>query len=73
MENNWSYKTSAALKTESSTHKNPRSVRNGSIPLFSPAAFLDQLVRFIVADDQVSRGNLDLLYALIFFSVIPCN
>jgi hypothetical protein len=45
------------LLTESvgdSVHVNIRTIRDNTIPPFSPATFLEHLVNFIVADDQVS-------------------
>jgi hypothetical protein len=57
----WKYK----LSTQSSNAASGN-VRDRSLPQFSPVAFLEHLVRFIVADDQVSPNN------LVFFHALTC-
>jgi hypothetical protein len=56
-ENKWNYKTSEEMKTKGSSTgtQNTRTVCKNSILTFSSTTFLDYLVRFIVADDQVSE------------------
>ena len=43
---------------------NLRNKRGRDIPSFSPLVFLDHLVRFIVADDQVSSDDLAFVLTL---------
>jgi hypothetical protein len=52
LEYKWSYKLSNERR--GACTQNTLSIRDRALPSFSPKAFLDQLVRFIVADDQVS-------------------
>jgi hypothetical protein len=52
VDNNWDYKLSTH-SDGASTHQNAHNLRNQDLPQFSPATFLEQLVRFVVADDQV--------------------
>jgi hypothetical protein len=52
----WGYDKRSA--NEMSTHNNGRGVRNQDIPPYSPKVFLESLVRFIVADDQVSLNDI---------------
>lgn len=42
----------------------PRKVPNPEVPTFSPQAFLEYLVRFIVADDQVRLKDFMFFYKL---------
>jgi hypothetical protein len=51
-ENGWKYAASIVTRTDG-TQTSDRNVRNPNMPRFSPANFLEALVRFIVADDQV--------------------
>lgn len=60
----WPFKLSTEARDES-TH-NPRNIRDGDIPSFSPAAFLEHLVRFVVADDQVSSDDLMFFLSQVF-------
>jgi hypothetical protein len=61
----WTFK----LSKDAPFH-NTAKVRDESIPHFSPDAFLEYLVRFIVADDQVSPNNLCLFLTLTYLKVI---
>jgi hypothetical protein len=66
---NWPYLLST--QTRDASTQNDRNQRDPDVPSFSPAVFLEHLVRFIVADDQVSPNG------LVFFhthksSVDPC-
>lgn len=47
MANNWNYKTSIQLKTQSAD-KNPHTIHNENIPAFLPATFLDMPIYFIL-------------------------
>ena len=63
----WPYK----LSTESDAPtENARNQRGQEVPSFSPAAFLEHLVRFIVADDQVSPDDLVFFHTLTNFQSI---
>lgn len=53
-EHGWAYDI-ATMTRVSGASPNPRKLRDINIPNFSPDEFLRALVRFIVADDQVSR------------------
>ena len=53
LKNNWPYKLSTDIK-KSSSRKNTSNKHDQSLPRFSQEVFLDQLISFIVADDQVS-------------------
>lgn len=56
IENGWNY----PLSTEKKSGKGVTTgdLRKRALPAFSPEVFLKYLVRFIVADDQVSHCNL---------------
>ena len=56
MKNNWPFKLSTHKK-DASTCKSDDVIRLG-LPSFSAESFLEYLVRFIVADDQVHLINL---------------
>jgi hypothetical protein len=62
VEKGWSYRLSTQTDG-TSAHSNARNARNPDLPSFSPAAFLEQLVRFTVADDQVGHHYLVFLCA----------
>lgn len=62
IEQNWPYKLSTEVKNTSKN--NAGNVRNQGLPWFSSEAFLEYLVQFIVADDQVSPVNLAFFLAL---------
>jgi hypothetical protein len=70
--NKWTYKLSTQTRDAStqsgdaSTH-NAHNKRDRQLPSFSPASFLEHLVRFIVADDQVSPDDV-FFHALTIFS-----
>ncbi|KAF8491980.1 hypothetical protein F5888DRAFT_1806971 [Russula emetica] len=53
LQHKWSYKLSSELG-DPSTH-DARNKRDPELPSFSPEAFLEHLVRFVVADDQSIR------------------
>jgi hypothetical protein len=55
LEHKWSYKLSGEMLDAST--QNPRSMHDHVLPSFSLVAFLDQLIHFIVADDQVSPNG----------------
>jgi hypothetical protein len=65
LEHNWKYKLSTQ-SNDSVSRKNAGSVRDRALPQFSPAAFLERLVCFIVADDQVTPNN------FVFFHALTC-
>jgi len=54
-DNNWPYSLSTHMN-DAHSHKNAGNVRvcDRAVPQFSAVAFLESLVSFIVADDQVS-------------------
>jgi hypothetical protein len=52
-EHGWGFK----LSTETNDASNVAKLRDKSIPQFSPDVFLEHLVAFIVADDQVSPNK----------------
>lgn len=54
-EHGWGYATTMTCTTGAS---NPRKLRDVDIPDFSPQEFIRALVRFIVADDQVSFDDI---------------
>ena len=57
MENDhWDYPPSTQVKSRALL-KNPRNVRDPSIPMFSPEVFLELLSNFIVANDEVSLNS----------------
>ena len=64
-ENKWTYKLSThqSQTGDASTHS-ARNNRDHELPSFSPAVFLELLVRFVVADDQVSPDNLPFFHTL---------
>ena len=55
--NNWSYKLSTQADSLS-MQRTVRKLRDQELPPFSPATFLEHLVRFVVADDQVRLNHL---------------
>ena len=57
----------SALSEHNSSTQNPRNIHNPAIPPFSASAFLEHLVNFIVADDQVSQNSLE----IIIFTLTP--
>jgi hypothetical protein len=63
MDNKWNYKLTTQ-SDEPSTHKNARKVRDQELPPFSPGVFLEHLVRFVVADDQVCLNDLGFFHTL---------
>jgi hypothetical protein len=52
-QNGWNHRLSSETN-DPRGGSNPGNVRKESLPAFSPEAFMEYLVRFIVADDQVS-------------------
>ena len=52
MTNGWNYKLSTKVDS-TSVHVNKRKLHDEEIPPFTPETFLEHLVHFIVADDQV--------------------
>ena len=60
------YKWPVKLSTESrdASTQNAHNQCGREVPSFSPAAFLEHLVRFIVADDQVSPDDLVFFHTL---------
>ena len=64
-DNKWDYKPST-MTNDASPHGSNAITR--SVPPFSEDAFLEYLVRFIVADDQVRFTNLVFLHALTHLS-----
>jgi hypothetical protein len=56
MENRWNFKLSTQTNDASSKGSNLAKVHE-SVPQFSPDVFLEHLVSFIVADDQVSPNK----------------
>jgi hypothetical protein len=63
IDNNWSYKLSTDCGDDS-THKNARNSHDHKVPQYSLANFLDHLVYFIVADDQVSLSDIVSIHTL---------
>lgn len=61
-ENNWPYR----LSTEPSAKTTVGELRKRALPSFTSESFIDYLVRFIVADDQVSNLFHSLTYVLTF-------
>jgi hypothetical protein len=53
VENNWNYRLSSDLKSGKS---NTVEARKHSLPPFTQASFIDYIIRFVVADDQVSNA-----------------
>jgi hypothetical protein len=62
VQHKWAYKLSTESRDAST--QNPRNQRGQEVPSFSPAAFLEHLVRFVVADDQVSPDDLVFFHSL---------
>jgi hypothetical protein len=60
LEHKWAYRLSS--ETCNATTHNACNQRE--LPSFSPAAFLEHLVRFVVADDQVSPDDPAFFHAL---------
>ena len=56
VKNKWKYKLSTEANDASA--QTADNVRDPALPQFSPAAFLERLVCFIVADDQVGPHNI---------------
>ena len=63
----WAFKLSTETNDASS---NVAKSRDKSIPQFSPDVFLDHLVSFIVADDQVSPNKLMYFLTLTYLQLI---
>ena len=65
VDNNWPYSLSTQTN-DARSHKNAGNirVRDRAVPQFSAMAFLDSIVSFVVADDQVSPNNLAFFLAL---------
>lgn len=61
-ENNWPYR----LSTEKPGKATVGELRKRALPQFTLDSFIEYLVRFIVADDQVSKLPLSLAHVLIF-------
>ena len=55
--NGWNIKF-LPLTDEDSAHKDARTICNQALPQFSPESFIEYLIRFIVADDQVHFDDL---------------
>ena len=49
---NWKYPLLTQVKNQA--HKNASNICGPSLPLFTPAVFLERLANFIVANDKVS-------------------
>jgi hypothetical protein len=60
------HKLSTEVNAEGS-HDDANTICDETLPKFSPAAFMECLVHFIVADDQVSSNNLGFFYMLTCF------
>jgi hypothetical protein len=54
VENNWNYRLSTDVKSGKSNSE----TRKHSLPPFTQASFIDYIIRFVVADDQVSNAFL---------------
>jgi hypothetical protein len=63
IDNNWNYKLLTDCGDDS-THKIARNSRDRRVPRYSPASFLDHLVYFVVADDQVSLSDIVSIHTL---------
>ena len=61
--NNWDYKLSSDCG-DNSTHKNACNSYDHKVPRYSPHNFLDHLVYFVVADNQVSLSDLVSIHTL---------
>jgi hypothetical protein len=64
MDNNWDYKLST--HSDDTAHNNNCNVANSQVPPFSPQTFLEYLVRFVVADDQVCLKDFMFFYSHFF-------
>jgi len=53
VENRWNYPLSSDVKSGKS---NTVGARKHSLPPFTQASFIDYIIRFVVADDQVSNA-----------------
>lgn len=53
VENGWNYRLSDEVKSGKS---NAVETRKRTLPPFTQASFIDYIVRFVVADDQVSNA-----------------
>ncbi len=53
VENRWNYPLSSDVKSGKS---NTVEARKHSLPPFTQASFIDYIIRFVVADDQVSNA-----------------
>ena len=62
VDNKWDYKLST--HSDDAAHNNTRNVTDPQVPPFSPQAFLEYLVRFVVADDQVRLNDFMFFYTL---------
>lgn len=62
MQYKWGYKLSTESRDAST--QNARNKRSREVPSFSTEAFLEHLVRFVVADDQVSPDDFAFFYSL---------
>jgi hypothetical protein len=62
LQHKWGYKLSTESRDAST--QNARNQRDRDVPSFSPAAFLEHLVHFVVADDQVSLDDLVFFHTL---------
>ena len=63
IDNGWSYKLST--HSDDVAHNNTRNdVTNWLVLPFSPKVFLDNLVRFVIADDQVRLNDFMFFYTL---------
>ncbi len=60
MDNKWDYKLST--HSDDTAHNNTRNVTNPQVLPFSPQTFLEYLVRFVVADDQVCLNDFMFFY-----------
>ena len=62
VQHKWAYKLST--QSHDASTQNARNQRGREVPSFSPPVFLEHLVRFIVADDQVSPDDLVFFHTL---------
>ena len=51
MKNGWGYRLST--QTTTSAHMNKHKMQNEELPPFTPKPFLEYLVHFVIANDQV--------------------
>jgi hypothetical protein len=68
--NKWDFQLSTQVNVASNHSAHNATTR--SVPPFSAATFLDHLVRFIVADDQVWFTNLGFVHVLTHLQVYSC-